>query len=454
MLPRLLIVGHIPVPADLRSLRPLDAEARCQWSTFDDFRPEMIARSRAQLLLVHAAPVSDQTVSFFEWLKKSPIPIPTLAILPEVPAHGPLEHVWEIIDDFVLAPVRTEELDLRISKVLGVVENARRSVPRDLASELALAKLIGKNPAFRQAVELTQLFARNDAPVLISGETGTGKELFAHAIHSLSRRRNGPFIPVDCGTLPDHLAENELFGHSKGAFTDAYREQRGLAAMAEGGTLFLDEVDSLSLANQAKLLRFLEEGTFRALGADCFTRANVRIIAATNCCIEDHVQRRQFRSDLYFRLNVLRLKICPLRERAGDVSILARHFLENDCESSSERKVFTSAALRKLESHPWPGNVRELLNTVQRSFVCCPGRHILPEHILLAGRETEEPSSIPTGSFRSAKQNMIRNFEKSYLEELMAKHDGNITRAAREAGKDRRAMGRLIKKYGLGSQNG
>src|SRR5262249_3391934 len=161
------------------------------------------------------------------------------------------------------------------------------------------------------------------------------------AIHALSKRKNGPFVPLDCASVPEHLAEDELFGHARGAFTDAHRERKGLAAVADGGTLFLDELDALSLVNQAKLLRFLQEGTYRALGADRFTEVTVRTIAATNSSVEEQVSHRQFRSDLYFRLNVLRLHLPPLRERPGDISLLAKYFLRVRCGSlQCERKVF------------------------------------------------------------------------------------------------------------------
>ena len=216
---------------------------------------------------------------------------------------------------------------------------------------------------------------------------GLVKSYSPHAIHSLTNRRNGPFIPLDCGTLPEQLAENELFGHRRGAFTDAHADQKGLAGMADGGTLFLDEIDALSLVNQSKLLRFLQEGTYRSLGSDRFSSADVRVIAASNRSLEECIEQQQFRRDLYFRLNVLRLHLPPLRERHSDVSLLATRFLQEECAAGkSEQKFFSRLALRKLESHNWPGNVRELLNTVQRAFVSCPGAQIMPNHIAFSMR--------------------------------------------------------------------
>src|SRR5262249_2178753 len=232
---------------------------------------------------------------------------------------------------FLFYPLREGELSLRVERVLGAKQGVPEYVLEKLQSEMGSSNLAGKHESFLRAVKSVALMAASQVPVLITGETGTGKELFAHAIHSRSDRRNGPFIPLDCGVLPEQLAESELFGHCRGAFTDAHTETKGLVALADGGTLFLDEIDALSLTNQAKLLRFLQEGSFRPLGAERFRRANVRVIAATNQTIEECVRQRQFRSDLYFRINVLRLNLPSLRERHGDVALLARYFLSEEC---------------------------------------------------------------------------------------------------------------------------
>jgi DNA-binding NtrC family response regulator len=419
---------------------------------WDNFVPETLRHSPAKLILAQAWPRTDKVARFFEWLCHNPVHIPTLAILPEVSDPDLLQTVTAVMDDFVFMPVREKELELRIERILGAQSVVRQ--PHDfLQQQMGLKNLVGSHALFVCALERIPLFAASNAPVLISGETGTGKELFAHALHSLSPRRGGPFIPVDCGSLPEQLTENELFGHCRGAFTDAHSEQKGLVGMANGGTLFLDEVDALSAANQAKLLRFLQEGSYRQLGADSFTRSNARIVAATNRNIEQCVEQKVFRADLYFRLNVLRLELPSLRQRHGDVSLLAQHFLESECRRAhDEGKFFAPAALRKLESYHWPGNARELLNTVQRAAVCANGRQIKAEDILLSAQANAQEPSSHGGTFQVAKQQTIEKFERTYVEELLARHRGNITQAAREAGKERRAFGRLIKKYGIGSQ--
>jgi len=199
--------------------------------------------------------------------------------------------------------------------------------------------------------------------VLIVGETGSGKELFARAIHSLGPRRNFPFVPVDCAAIPELLFESELFGHLRGAFTDASHDRKGLAAVAEGGTLFLDEIDALSLRSQAKLLRFLEERSYRPLGSERLIGLNVNVVAATNSDLQELVHSGKFRADLFFRLNVLRLRLVPLRERRDDIPLLASHFIRQiSLENEIGPRILTPAAIWKLTVYDWPGNVRELYN--------------------------------------------------------------------------------------------
>ena len=290
--------------------------------------------------------------------------------------------------------------------------------------------------------------AQSDATVLICGETGTGKELFARAIHYHSPRRNKPFIPVNCAALPDHLFENELFGHVKGAFTDATSSEKGLIAEAEGGTLILDEVDTLSPAAQAKLLRFLQSGEYRPLGSSRSVTASVRIIAATNTDLFDRVKAKLFREDLYFRLNALSVIIPPLRERMEDIVHLSNHFLTQYAkERNTERRGISSDALRKLMAYEWPGNVRELEGLILRALVLTTSATLQPEDMNLP---QQSPTSTQENTLlRQAKTNMIQNFELSYLTNLLAAHHGNITHAAMAAGKQRSTLQRLLRKYSL-----
>jgi DNA-binding NtrC family response regulator len=323
-------------------------------------------------------------------------------------------------------------------------------------ADLQLREFRGIYSTGRAMQELFQIIrraARTQHTVMITGETGTGKELSARAIHHLSRRRDFPFIAVDCAAFPDHLFENEMFGHARGAFTDAHRDQRGLIAMAEGGTLFLDEINSLSATSQAKLLRFLQEHTYRPLGADRFVQADVNILAASNRDLEQMVQERQFRSDLFFRLNVLRLHMMSLRERRGDIPILAQHFLDVICrEQSQPLKTLSPATVAELMKEDWPGNVRELYNVIQRAVVFAHGPEIQPGDVR---PQESDPSpadaagDAPRDGFRQARARAIEAFERSYLLETLRRHNGNITQSARYALQDRRAFGRLVKRYGI-----
>jgi DNA-binding NtrC family response regulator len=294
--------------------------------------------------------------------------------------------------------------------------------------------------------------AASDLPVLITGETGTGKELCARAIHHLSRRNRFPFIALDCTTVPEHLFENEVFGHSRGAFTDARSDSRGLIGMAEGGTLLLDEIDSLSLAAQSKLLRFIQERTYRPLGSDKVLKADVNIIAATNRDLKSSVAKNQFRIDLYYRINVVNLHLPALRDRASDIELLARHFLHEAKQSGAEAKRLSRAAIVKLQMYNWPGNVRELANVIHRAQWLADTSDILPCHIGLPPEDAV--SDGVAARFRECRALAIAEFERTYVERVLRSNSGNVTRAAREAGKERRAFGRLIKKYGLSARAG
>jgi DNA-binding NtrC family response regulator len=325
----------------------------------------------------------------------------------------------------------------------------------EILEEFARFNMIGASPAFLEIVKLIKKVAQYDAPVLIQGETGTGKELTARAIHYLGARRNYPFIPVNCGAVPDNLVENELFGHEKGAFTDAKEAQKGLVAQAHGGTLFLDEVETLSAKAQAALLRFLQDHEYRPLGSKCSRRAELRLIAATNSNLRTMVDRGEFRQDLFFRLNVISLRLPPLRERPDDIEVLARECIRQASARYKEPlKALHPDTLAWMRHYDWPGNIRELENFVHHAFLISEGATIdIIEHP--DARNPQEPSVQPQAAppfdrdFNQAKAEVIRDFEKRYLNWLMAETHGNITRAAKQAGKERREIGKLLKKHGI-----
>jgi DNA-binding NtrC family response regulator len=317
-----------------------------------------------------------------------------------------------------------------------------------MSEKFQFGSLVGASASFRNVVAKVPPLAASDATVLISGETGTGKELFALAIHHHSPRKGNLFIPVNCGALPEQLVENELFGHAKGAFTGAFAREAGLLAEADGGTLFLDEVDSLNASAQAKLLRLLQAGEYRPLGSSKSVKANVRILVATNADLKQQVQARLFRQDLYHRLNVLSLHIPPLRERVEDISLLAVHFLTRYASQFGRGSLrFSSPAMDKLLAYHWPGNVRELEGVIQRAVILSSSPVLQPEDLDL-------PFSAQSGShselsFQESKACALRQFERAYATNLLTAYCGNVTRAAKAAGMDRRTFQRLLKKYGL-----
>ncbi len=320
--------------------------------------------------------------------------------------------------------------------------------------------LLGTAPPFVAAMKQVRRFAETAAHVVIGGETGTGKELVARAIHYLGHRQYKPFVPVNCGALPDNLMENELFGHARGAFTDARESQPGMVGGAHGGTLFLDEIECLSQKGQVALLRFLQDGNYRPLGSLKEIPADVRVIAASNRSFEDLVRDGSFRQDLLYRLAIMSVHLPPLRDRGEDVAPLIGHFLERFA-LQYDRPVprVDPATYEAALSYDWPGNIRELENTVHRQFLLAENDVLLlelPGEADCATRHRNDGPGDEEGSarlasmdMRTAKFEVIERFERDYLETMIAATQGNVSEAAHRAGKERRAFGKLLKKYGI-----
>ena len=355
----------------------------------------------------------------------------------EVLAHG--------ASDFLLPPYRAEDLVPRLRRLLHPAPCRNQPVTR-IQAAVGLRSIVGQSPALLIEVKKLPRIAACDAPVLIRGESGTGKEVFARAIHYLSSRAGQPFVPVNCGAIPEPLVESELFGHRRGAFTGAVKDRIGLVGEADGGTMLLDEVDALPLPSQVKLLRFLQDGEFRPLGASKPACASVRVIAAGNADFEQIVHERKFREDLYYRLNVLRMLLPPLRERRGDLPLLAHFLLERQALLlGCAVKPLAACALASMAAYRWPGNVRELENVLSRALVFSEGAEIQAEDVSL-------PMSLERSddeSFRTEKARVIRAFERDYLEKMLNRHEGNITHAAQAAAKNRRAFWELLRKHGM-----
>lgn len=312
---------------------------------------------------------------------------------------------------------------------------------------------IGQSPVFAEVLALIGRLSRCDAPVLIEGETGTGKELAARAIHYSGHRRNAPFLPINCGAIPETLVENELFGHVRGAFTDAREARGGIVGQAEGGTLFLDEIEGLGARGQMALLRFLQDLEYRPVGANSNRTANVRLIAASNTSLAELVRTGSFRQDLLFRLNVLVLSMPPLRERGGDVLLLAEAFIERFCRRYERAPVRLDAESASwLRGHDWPGNVRELENLLHRAVLLNDGGELRLDPATQPVRAMcldGGGAGITHSSFRQARAQALLAFERAYLTELLSRTGGNISQAARLCGQERSQLNKLVRKHGL-----
>jgi two-component system response regulator HydG len=297
--------------------------------------------------------------------------------------------------------------------------------------------LVGRAVSMREIYTVIERVAPTELTILVAGETGTGKELVARALHKKSRRKDGPFVCLDCSALPPTLIESALFGHEKGAFTGADRERAGLFEAADRGTLFLDEIGELPLALQPKLLRVIEQGEIRRIGAAHSRSVDVRLVVATNRDLEQEVAEMRFREDLFWRLNVLHIHVPPLRERASDVPLLAKHFLHG--------REITSGAMALLAAYPWPGNVRELRNAIERATTLTPTGEIraadLPPRIRAAGQSA---ALIADASRRQAS---LRELEREYVLEILRQVGGNKSRAAEILGLDRKTLYRKLDEY-------
>jgi len=357
--------------------------------------------------------------------------------------------------DYLSKPFSAEQLKVAVQR--AIKHRALSEENRYLRTQLAMSKgfdnMVGTSPAMRKVFDTIRKVSATDVGILIYGESGTGKELVARSIHANSRRSESTFVPVDCASLPENLLESELFGHEKGSFTGADETRPGLFEFANGGTFFLDEIGEMGINLQAKLLRVLQERQFRRIGGRKMIDVDVRVIAATNRNLDEAIVKGQFREDLYYRLNVVNIKLPPLRERGGDTAMLADHFLQQASPPAGEGPLGISVdAMRMLEVYDWPGNVRELQNVISRAVALCSGDTITPADLpdRLRGQAGVRPPSASDGmSFKEAKKEWLASFEKEYLADLLKRNDNNISRAAKEAGIDRKTIHRLINKYGL-----
>ncbi|HDM78286.1 MAG TPA: sigma-54-dependent Fis family transcriptional regulator [Deltaproteobacteria bacterium] len=368
----------------------------------------------------------------------------TLVVM--ITAYGSVETAVKAMkngaNDYLMKPFEPETLALLVEKLLQQkrIIDENLLLKEQVARSVRFENIIGVSEEMQKIFEMIMDISATDVPVLITGETGTGKELIAKAIHAKSPRKHGPFIPINCGAFPEHLLETELFGHEKGAFTGAHRAKKGRIEMSHGGTLFLDEVGEIPLKMQVDLLRVLETKSFHRVGGTEEINVDFRILAATNRNLLEEINKGNFRQDFYYRLNVISLHIPPLRERPEDIPVLAEHFMRRySRETNKDIDTITPEAMEVLKRYPWPGNVRELQNAIERAVVISKKRCL----------DVDEFSFLQVSQKGAGEAKSLEEIEKEHIEAMLRAHDWNISKTARALKINRVTLHKKIKKYGL-----
>ncbi len=422
--------------------------------TFAEDRVQALAAARAAvpevvLLDLGLPPSPDTATEGLAALEEllSLTPRPKVVVLT---GNTDREHALRCIDlgafDYHPKPPEIDSLRvmLRRATYLQGLERESETWSREREKAVRFEEILGATPSMRTIFTIIQRVAKTDATVLIEGESGTGKELIARAIHHRSRRLDAPFIPINCGAIPETLLESELFGHEKGAFTGAHIQRKGKLEMADQGTLFLDEIGELSLLLQVKLLRFLQERTIERVGGRESIQLDLRVVAATNQDLKSQLQRGLFRQDLYYRLSVVTIEVPPLRERGEDILLLANAFLRQASRQERRRVRFSPDAVRALMTYAWPGNIRELENKVSRALIMARGHVIEPVDL-----DLESVAEEATPSLREARGAA----ERHALVDVLSRHRGNISQAARELKVSRPTLHSLLGRYNVDAKS-
>jgi|WetSurMetagenome_2_1015567.scaffolds.fasta_scaffold14579_2 DNA-binding NtrC family response regulator len=381
-------------------------------------------------------------------------------------AYGSIESAIEATRkgayDYITKPFRKERILHVVEKAIKWQQLQKENVylREKLGGKPQFPALLGTSGAMERLHSQIDRVAATSATVLITGESGTGKELVARAIHAHSLRKTGPFIPIDCSTIPETIIESELFGHLKGAFTGAIRDKKGLVEEADRGTLFLDEIGDLSVGMQVKLLRLLQEGEFKPVGGNTIRKVDIRFVTATNRNLSELIKKGEFREDLFYRLNVINIHLPPLRERMDDIPILARHFIEKYCVIHGKKvKTLSQEGLSLLVLRDWPGNIRELENVIERGIIMAPGDILFEEDLLSFDSFTSADPVPPHNGddifampLKEAKDKLIEEFQARYIAKALARHGGNVSQAARDSGVKRQYLHRLMRETNLDSK--
>ncbi|MDZ4818338.1 MAG: sigma-54 dependent transcriptional regulator [Planctomycetota bacterium] len=433
------------------------ADSELVFETNSQQAETLIKNDSFDLLLAATDAGGINGLDFYKSARQLDAELPAIIIADEEQVAGATASLRLGAKDYLAKPLNPVDLASAAKRVLegsrlgAEHELLRRQVERPYTFD----DIIGASPPMRKVFDVIQQVATSNVDVLVIGDTGTGKELVARAIHRRSQRASGPFVPVDCGAIPDNLLESELFGHERGAFTGADARRIGLLEFADGGTLFLDELGELPLLLQAKLLRTLQERKVRRVGGREEVSVDVRVVGATSRDIDAMIRQGQFRQDLYYRINVVRIDLPPLRQRGDDIGLLAEYFTNRHSKEIG-KAIFgiTPEAYQVLKAYPWPGNVRELQNIIRRGLALTRGPMIglddLPDELIVAAGNREPGETL--GYFQIRDEH-VKKFERQYLIDLLDRHGGEVQSAAREAKLPRGTLYRLMKNNGLDGGN-
>jgi DNA-binding NtrC family response regulator len=449
----LLIVDDEPDMLQLLK-RSLEPEMDCVIQTVPSGEAALrvLSGERIDLVLADIKMPGMDGLELLDLIKRQ---YPELTVL-MMTAYGHIEMAVDAMKrgayDFITKPFEHDALVLRLEKALErsrlLRENQR--LMEECQNAHGFQSLVGESPPMQRIFETIQMVAKTDLTVLITGESGTGKDLTARALHALSERRKRPYIAVNCPTVPENILESELFGYKKGAFTHATQDKKGLFQEAHTGTIFLDEIGDISPTIQTKLLRVLQEKEFKPLGDARPVQVDVRILASTNQNLREKIRQGSFREDFFYRLNVLPIELPPLRERREDIALIAHHLVEKHCkEMGKPLKRLSPELLAAFRNHPWEGNVRELENCILQGLLFAGGETIYPGDV---GLTTLSASAAPCPdtrdlSYKEAKEQTLQHFNHSYIGHALATCRGNVTQAARMCGMERQALQQIMRRY-------
>jgi DNA-binding NtrC family response regulator len=422
--------------------------------------PQLLDEAPFDLMITDLRMPGQNGIELLEKVHKKFESLPVMVIT----AYGTIETAVEAMQkgafSYITKPFKKEEILLGIEKALDFqrLKNENRSLRQELEEQVRYPFLIGQAPVMERVYHRIIQVAKTSATILITGESGTGKELAAKTLHYHSKRKDKNFVAVNCSAIPETLIESELFGHLKGSFTGAFRDKKGLVEEADRGTLFLDEIGDLNLIMQTKLLRLLQEGEYKPVGSSKTFTADIRFLAATNQDLVDKVRKKEFREDLYYRLNVIQITMPPLRDRKEDIPLLAQHFLDKFSRQNQKNiKGIAPEAQEALHSREWPGNIRELENVIERGVILSSTETLQVTDLFPADQPNtcifDIQEDIFQAPFKEAKERLIVNFHTEYIRRILAKYGGNVSLAAKECGLKRPYLHRLMKESDIKAKN-